>query len=270
MRIEAALALDVAASVAVPRSEIHAAGIPFEGAAHTIDRAHLFATAGLITARRIVSHVATAETICATWHEDRAHRSGLRRAGVIPFHYAAERVHRAHISAAAEIAAAGGCVCRFARACSGVAAGALRDRAVDVRRLRAVEVPAVFAAVLIECAHELAAGFVAAERRCVLEAAALCIGIAAIRTELLRPIDADLIPCRLAAVRIDDADRRAATRIVTTCSFVREFATSSTRRAAANTQRIREFYALGIPCDTAASRISRANDFAACTIAAGS
>lgn len=270
MRIEATLALDVAASVAVQRSEIRAATIPFEGAANAIDHAHLFAAAGLIAAGRIVSHVATAETICATWHEDRAQCSGLSRAGVIPFNHAAERVHRAHIIAATEITAADGCVCRLARACSGVAAGALRDRAVGVRRLRAVEVPAVFAAVLIECAYELAASFVAAERRFVLEAAALCIGIAAIRTELLRPIDADLIPGCLAAVCVNAAHCRAAIRIVATCSFVREFATSSTERAAANTHRIREFYAVDIPCGTAASRIGRANDFATCTITTGS
>ena len=212
--------------------------VPLEGAANHVDCADLLATARIIAACGFVSHIAAAKRIGATGHENRAHRPRLARAGVIPLHDAAESVHRANIIAASEVITTDGRVCSLAGARSRIAARALRESTVRVRCLCAMEVPAIFAAELIECADEFAASRIAAVGACMFVAATACVRVSAIRTELQCPIDADLIPGCFAAMRIDHAHGRAAIRITAAGSLMRNLAAWRTRRAATHTHRV--------------------------------
>ncbi len=234
VRIEATFALDVSTAVAVRCGKVRASGIPFEGAASVVDDADLLTAARFVAACGVVAHIATAVGIGATGHEDRAHRLCLARAGVVPLNHAAESVDGADIVATTEVIAPDTRMCRLAGASGWIAAGALRESTIVVRDLRAVEVPPVFAAVLISRADEFAAGCVAAVGASVLVTAASRVWVPTIWTELVRPIDADLIPCGFTAVRIHGAHGRTAIGIIASRCFVRDFATPSTWRSTTN------------------------------------
>ena len=275
VREEAASRADGAAVGADDLCARHAVRIPPRIAAAWVDRAHRGA-AGVIGApgRRAraeaTSRRTRADEVDVGIGRQGALGLGALHAGRVPADGAAERIDRADLVAADEIAAARQDVDRAAgQILSGdrgvVAAAALWKVADAVWRrgkIGAGGIPRRGAAERIDDADRLAAGAVVAVRAVVRMAAAAGARVAAGEAELICELDAGAVPRDVAAPRIDRADLLAADRVVAVGILMRNKATACRRLAARIGDDDGEGHAGSIPLGAAACRLDRADRLA--------
>lgn len=250
--LKAGPGVDITAVGADLRSEVGALLVPLEEAAVGIDVADRFAAAGVVAAGVVVADEAGSLADITAVGVRRA--EGVRGvlARLVPAHHAAEVVEEADLCAAGEVVAAGVGVDALAASGGRIAAEAVGQGADRARELDAVDVPAGVAAEVVDVADRFAAIDVIAIGRLVGDAAVAGGGIAAARAEEGRPLDADLVPGRRAADRIDGADLLAADRIGAAGALVDLVAVAGAALTAADADLRGLLRAVSIPLDGAA------------------
>ena len=274
------------------RRDLHAELIPLKLAAARVERADKRAALGVVAVWVVVRHAAVARVLIAARETIGAAclaLIGLRRegrAGEVPHVLAAEWILIAHGVAAVEIAAVRvvvreAAVAGIRRSAGGIRAGRVAF-GVQTCALGAGLIPDHVAAVGVEQADALAAGFVVAPRRRLPLAATAGADIAAAGLVSLAtlhgvdPVDAELIPLDVAAVLEvrNAADCAAAVRVAATWSRMGHVASGKADLTAIGHEEVAQLlcaHCAGfLPAKLAAGRVDGAHSLGARCIAAAS